>query len=60
MLQKSPNRLFEIEICNDRIGDAGYFESLLRLRVRSMLRDKMLKIGPVISRHRDGQSAIDH
>jgi hypothetical protein len=32
----------------------------LRLRVRSMLRDKMLKIGPVISRHRDGQSAIDH
>jgi hypothetical protein len=46
MLQKSPNRLCEIEICNDRIGARAFLNRCCAFApdLESMLRDKMLKI----------------
>jgi hypothetical protein len=46
VLQKSPNRLCEIEICNDRIGARAFLNHCCAFApdLESMLRDKMLKI----------------
>jgi hypothetical protein len=46
VLQKSPNRLCEIEICNDRIGARAFLNRCCAFApdLESMLRDKMLKI----------------
>src|SRR3981189_2273604 len=46
VLQKSPNSLCEIEICNDRIGARAPLNRCCAFApdLESMLRDKMLKI----------------
>jgi hypothetical protein len=46
VLQKSPSRLCEIEICNDRIGARAFLNRCCAFApdLESMLRDKMLKI----------------
>src|SRR3981189_1542994 len=46
LLQKSPSRLCEIEICNDRIGARASLNRCCAFApdLESMLRDKMLKI----------------
>jgi hypothetical protein len=46
VLQKSPSRLCEIEICNDRIGARAFLNHCCAFApdLESMLRDKMLKI----------------
>ncbi len=46
MLQKSPSRLCEIEICNDRIEARAPLNRCCAFApdLESMLRDKMLKI----------------
>jgi hypothetical protein len=45
LLQKSPSRLCEIEICNDRIGARASLNRCCAFApdLESMLRDKMLK-----------------